>query len=613
MQSAGTLSDRFINRYGIWIVLAVAAFLRLFRINEMALSNDELSVLARCRYDSLSDLLRFGVVQNDMHPPLVQVFVYYYTRLFGDHPLTYKLPFILIGIGSVYVAFRLFSNMFNRHTASLVAVFMASLQYFIVHAQTARMYAPALLFTLLFTGQLFRSRDTSAYRPYIKGGVLLLLVANTHYMALVTCAFAGLLFIAFYRENIRRWMVTFCISAALFTAEVPLLIAQFRQGGLTWIAVPGWRYICDYLDYLSQFNKPLLVFWLALLIAAMFMLVKGNARVGEGHKRNLLFCLLLFVISFAFAFFYSRINVPIIQYSILQFSAPFLLAFISYPLSRFKLQHVAAICLLLLIINIFYLVTVRKHYQVYYRQAYQASVDAIMRHAGPSTPLFLNAQGKYYYEYYFSRNGFQPNIINARIDSFTYPHFEKMIRETTSDTIVISHGFVLPYEYVSIAAQVYDRELYVGHEVLSDTYILARSHNPESAHTASGIFDANHEYGEVSALEFQASHAVMNVEVIAAIEGKDAGIDPGLVLRIMEDGKEVLWRQVKYHAFRDPAQNTAKLVINVAAYLTKGKSYRAEAFIWNDQKKEFMASRPVIRIVPGNQNLFGTLLPLNEE
>lgn len=604
------------GRYGIWLILALALILRVFRLDEMALSNDELSALARCRYDSLKDLLRFGVVEKDMHPPLVQVFVYYYTRLFGDHPLVYKLPFVACGMGSVYVAFRLFSLLVNRQTALLVAAFMATSQYFITHAQTARMYAPALLLTLLFTERLFRPGEKAAWRTHAEGGLWLLLVANTHYMALVTCAIAGVLYLLMYGEKRRGWMITFLVCGSLFALEMPLLLPQFRQGGPGWIGVPQWRYLYDYLDYLVQFNPLMLAALLtgsACSCVLLFRSSPGSSGTGA-VKRNLVFGLLLFLASYAFAFFYSRLRAPIIQYSVLLFAACFLLAFACYPLSLLRGRWFVPLLAGIMLLNTWGLVFVRKHYRVYYRQGYHASAEMIVQHASGSTPLFLNALGEYYYTYYFKRYGFGAHIINARIDSLTFPQFRNMISETGSDTIAISHGFVLPYEYVSVAKELYPQELFAGHDVLSDTYVLAKGSEEPSLKPVQDTFDAAREFGTVSTLDFTATHSVMNLVSDARVMPGEAGANPGLVVRITDEaGKEVAWREVKYRSFAGEGAQSATMHQNLVVYLEKGKTYRATAVVWNNGRQAFRASQPALLMEKGNQNLFGTLMPLNRD
>ncbi len=56
------------------LILIVAAALRFWDLWELPFMHDEFSALFRTQYDSFSDLIRLGVVQNDSHPAGVQVF-----------------------------------------------------------------------------------------------------------------------------------------------------------------------------------------------------------------------------------------------------------------------------------------------------------------------------------------------------------------------------------------------------------------------------------------------------------------------------------------------------------------------------------------------------------
>jgi len=66
---------------------------------------DELSALARTGYSHFSSLISDGVV-IDFHPALVQVFLNYWTALFGKSPWVVKLPSMILGIATVYMFYR---------------------------------------------------------------------------------------------------------------------------------------------------------------------------------------------------------------------------------------------------------------------------------------------------------------------------------------------------------------------------------------------------------------------------------------------------------------------------------------------------------------------------
>ena len=110
---------------------------------------DELSAMGRATYDNFSDLIRFGVVERDSHPAGIQIFLYYWSGLFGESEQLVKLPFLLAGMASVWIIYRIGELWFGRTPGILTAAFIGSLQLFVMYSQIARPYVSGLFFTLV--------------------------------------------------------------------------------------------------------------------------------------------------------------------------------------------------------------------------------------------------------------------------------------------------------------------------------------------------------------------------------------------------------------------------------------------------------------------------------
>src|SRR5688572_14049097 len=67
------------QQLALCFILLVAAILRFYHYSDWSLSNDELSALNRLRYDSFTEVMKHGVMLNDMHPPGIQAFLYILT------------------------------------------------------------------------------------------------------------------------------------------------------------------------------------------------------------------------------------------------------------------------------------------------------------------------------------------------------------------------------------------------------------------------------------------------------------------------------------------------------------------------------------------------------
>ena len=109
-------------------ILLVASALRFYRFTDIPFTHDEFSVWSRLVYDNLSDILEKGVKLTDTHPAGVQVFLYYWTMLFGKAEWVFKLPFALMGIWSVWMVFLVAKKWFSKTTGFLSAATLATLQ-----------------------------------------------------------------------------------------------------------------------------------------------------------------------------------------------------------------------------------------------------------------------------------------------------------------------------------------------------------------------------------------------------------------------------------------------------------------------------------------------------
>ena len=89
-------TDKILNPKTIfWFLLALGAALR---IGSMwgTLTHDELSAICRLNYDNFSDLITYGVLR-DYHPAGVQVFMWFWSSVFGTSAVAIRLPFVLMG------------------------------------------------------------------------------------------------------------------------------------------------------------------------------------------------------------------------------------------------------------------------------------------------------------------------------------------------------------------------------------------------------------------------------------------------------------------------------------------------------------------------------------
>lgn len=353
-------------------ILLVAAILRLWKLGQAPFMHDEFSALFRLKFDSFHDLIQYGV-KIDGHPAGVQVFLYYWTRIVGWNEFWVKLPFALMGIGSVYLIYVIGKQWFNRKVGLLGAAFFAVSQLTVFYSQIARPYAPGLFFVLFMTyfwnKILFDSKRPSV-GSCIGFAITAWLAALAHNFS---AAQAGLVFLTglfFLRKDRREAYWLSGIGALLLYApNFPIFYHQlFINGGVGgWLARPSYDFLVHFLRY-SMNYAPLFMFVMGLVIILPLIL-----RNPERRKRPIRWAAIAwFLIIFALAFVYSLLREPIIQYSTLFFCYPFLvIALLSlYKNNTMNMTQTVVAVLAILFVGSMSLILQRQHYDLMYHQCY---------------------------------------------------------------------------------------------------------------------------------------------------------------------------------------------------------------------------------------------------
>jgi len=310
----------------LFIILFVAACLRFHHLGEISFSNDELSALTRARYDSFHELVEKGI-KVDGHPALVQTMTWFIIHHFGDDVFTVRFPFAVAGIISVFLVFLLGRRWFGPATGLLSAAALASLQFPLLYSQTARPYSIGLMFSLalayLWTRLVFDDRKNKwiaiAYILASAGCIY------SHYFSFLLAGIIGVSGLFFLRkDNYIFYLICNMIPLLLFIPSVSIFHQQFGYEGVGgWLPPPERNFITRYIFY--GFNDSWFItifFSLAVITAVYFYFSKS------GWKKFHLLSLAWYFLPFIIGYSYSILKAPVLQYSTLLFSFPFILIFI---------------------------------------------------------------------------------------------------------------------------------------------------------------------------------------------------------------------------------------------------------------------------------------------
>ncbi|MGI8892357.1 MAG: glycosyltransferase family 39 protein, partial [Bacteroidia bacterium] len=220
-----------LHTYFLFIIIFIATVMRLWQFDFFSYSNDELSAIIRLEYDNLGDLIEHGVKKNDFHPAGVQVFLYYWTKIFGTSEFAVRLPFVIAGILAVLFSYLVAKKWFGKNTALFTAAAVAALSYPILYSQIARPYSPGLFFCMAgvyFWSRLIFENQWKEYKN-LSGYILFsTLAAYTHHFSFLFMIIVGATGLFLIK---RRYLKTYLLAALvvfiLYLPHLPVFLYQF--------------------------------------------------------------------------------------------------------------------------------------------------------------------------------------------------------------------------------------------------------------------------------------------------------------------------------------------------------------------------------------------------
>ena len=354
------------------VIMLVSAVLRLWKLGQVPFMHDEFSALLRTRFDNFHDFIQQGVMP-DSHPIGVQLFLWGWVKLCGWSEFWVKLPFALMGIGSIYLIYIIGRQWFNRKVGLFSAAFFAVSQFTVFYSQLARPYSAGLFFVLLmayFWHKIVFEDKKTTIGVYVGFALSAWACSLMQYFSI---AQAGLIFLTglFFlpKERRKAYWLSGIAAVVLFAPTLPIFWQQlFVSGSIGgWLSAPKSTFLTDFLQYTMNYSQ---LFMFAVGIIILLPLILGKRDKSKNPLRWA--GLVWFVIIFAIAFAYSLLREPIIQHSTLIFSYPFVIivAFSLFKSRTLSSWQTALIVAAILYIGITSLVITRKHYDLMYHQGF---------------------------------------------------------------------------------------------------------------------------------------------------------------------------------------------------------------------------------------------------
>ncbi len=356
-------------------VTLIGAILRLAEISA-PLTHDELSAIIRVRFDNIAELIQEGVKTSDTHPAGVQFFLWLWCKLFGTSAVVVRLPFVLMGIGCIPLAYNIARRWYGSDSALLAAIVVAFSQYTVYYSMLARPYIAGLFFVLLmlhfWTGICVEHKHTVG--QFTGYALTAACCAYTQYFCTLTALLVGLAGLFFVeRDKVWRYILASACAMLLFLPHLGITLYQlFEMKGVGgWLGAPHANFFWYYLRYLTHHSYTMLaifIFYTALMFSKQSVL---------RNKKLMIVSFALFLLPLVAGYSYSRLVNPVLQYSVLLFSYPFLLLAFCGAIGskRPLLANLSAVAIgTALLLTLFF---VRKHYDVINREYIESSANLI--------------------------------------------------------------------------------------------------------------------------------------------------------------------------------------------------------------------------------------------
>jgi hypothetical protein len=603
-------------------LLIIGAVLRLWNFTELPLMHDELSALSRLEYKSFEDFLYYGI-QIDGHPAGIQLFLYYFTYIFGYNTVILKLPFILSGIASIYLTYKIGKKWFSETTGLISAALLVGIQYTIIYSDIIRPYAPGLFLSLLLVNiwsDIFILKKTNRLR-FIAFGITIAATAYTHYFTLLFSLIVSITGLCLVNKKILlKYISSGLLAFLLFTPHLSIFFYQLEVGGVGigtggWLKAPDLKFLIDYLFYIFNYSFIYLTLGISLFVLSIITF-KNNK---EGIPKRLIL-LIWFVTPIAIGFWYS-INInPVLQFSVLLFSLPFFFIFLNGFERERKAWFNILIPASIITIAIISLQTQRHHYTAFYKQPVGSFYDLTKTYHNDST-LLIGRHEICFIDHYNKLNNNNFKYFTTDEDSTSVAQFQELLKNPKFKQVIT--GSLSP-EKLGLAIQYFPNIIQHEQGINLENTVLRRG-NPNSSlyykdfelgtpswkdrdlkQTETGYY-LNSTWGlsRVFSLDTLLNSEYDIIEFYADIEtsSNDSNRLFLLVMEFKNGDKKVKWTASSSQISTKSNNLNFKMVNAQHIFGIDGEIPKTlKAYIWNKSKSEILIKKIGLRVRKGNPN-----------
>ena len=624
LRKAHNRSDKRFDYILLTVIMLVAAVLRLWKLGQVPFMHDEFSALLRTRFDNFHDFIQQGIMP-DSHPIGVELFLWLWVRIFGWSEFWVKLPFALMGIGSIYLVYLIGRQWFNRKVGLFSAAFFAVSQFTVFYSQLARPYSAGLFFVLLmawFWHKIVFEVKKPKVGTYIGFALSAWACSLIQYFSI---AQAGLIFLTglFFlpKERRKAYWLSGIGALVLFAPTLPIFYQQlFVSGSIGgWLKAPKGTFLLDFLQYTMNYST-LFMFTVGIVILLPLILGKRDRSRNPLRWAGLAW----FVIIFIIAFVYSLLREPILQQSTLIFSYPFVIivAFSMFKNRTLPPWQTALVVGAVLFSGCTSLIMERCHYDTMYHQGFDqiaVEMQADNEKFGNQIQFATRSEIGEAAEFYQAKTDVESRIVFNRYS--TLGDFQQWLGEH-NEAQMLGFGwtdYVNPiWEVTAVGNYPY---LIKQKDWFTSRYLtLSKRRLPNSRNLLHTLSEAPISYGQGQewgeAVTFSCDSLPANVEALGLVAQIRNDVDVSdcvmvIELHDAETDSLVLWHSsLAEDGHFAPGDNIiADAIVFDGSLTPHGKTVKA--YLWNQGKSPLVVDRISYYFTQKSHILTGLYDPMN--
>lgn len=210
----------------IFLIIFLGLLLRLINLNQSFWLDEAAQVI-----ESLRPFREQFNLAVDFHPPLFHLMLHFWLKLGIGEVVVRMLP-VSLGIGSIFLLYKIGQNLFNERTALAASLFLAVSPYHIWYSQEVRPYMLFVFLSLLATFFLIKKK----WSGYIPATILLL---YTNYFSVFVLIGQAVFYLYNRKNKIKPFILSITLSFLLFLPWLPSMWRQITVAGGT--AFAGWK------------------------------------------------------------------------------------------------------------------------------------------------------------------------------------------------------------------------------------------------------------------------------------------------------------------------------------------------------------------------------------